>query len=251
MNELVDVFEGESRFCDVGRLTGGQAYRQLCAVSAQLVDIQERERTCIAAELHDGIGQSLSIIKFGVEDALRALPKGNADATRAVLDELNGKVRRAIDEVRQMTTDLRPSILDDFGIVATMAWFVREFQEANRGIVVRHEICIAEQDVPAALKTTLYRILQEAMNNIARHAAKAEIHIYFGIEGQTIELSIEDYAAGFDVTRVMARTGCDGGEKRGRGLIGLHDRVLVSGGDCRIVFREGLGTLIRAAWPLR
>lgn len=222
------------------------AYAQLRALSAQLVNIQEQERKRIAAELHDGIGQTLSIIKFGIEDAQRCLETGPAAEIRRMLDLVCSKTTGAIDEVRQITMDLRPSILDDFGIVATITWFIREFQWVYRDIVVEQEISLQETDVPAELKTAIYRILQEAMNNIAKHTERATVCVRFGIYRGTLELTIEDSGSGFDVTQVMARTGSD----KGYGLISMRDRALLSGGDYQIVSWAGQGTLIRVRWPL-
>lgn len=224
-----------------------QAYEQLRELSAHLVNVQEMERKRIAAELHDGIGQSLSIIKFGIEDALRRLAAGSInDDSREMLRVLCGKADAAIDEVRQITLDLRPSILDDFGIIATMSWFIREFQWFYRNINVESEINVAEAEIPGALKTTIYRILQEAMNNIAKHSPAAWVGIRLGLRQDALELEIEDSGAGFDVDQVMARSGTD----KGYGLISMRDRSLLSGGEFQITSLAGEGTLIRVRWPL-
>lgn len=222
------------------------AYDQLKELSAQLVNIQEQERKRIASELHDGIGQTLSIIKFGIEDARRCLAQDSGAETMRLLELLSGKMKGAIEEVRQITLDLRPSMLDDFGVIATISWFVREFQSIYRDITVYLEINIQEEDVPVMLKTAIYRILQEAMNNIAKHTEKATVFVRFGMYRGQLELAIEDSGAGFDVTQVMASTGSD----KGYGLISMRDRARLTGGDYRIVSWAGQGTLIRVRWPV-
>ncbi|MGE5469672.1 MAG: histidine kinase [Bacteroidota bacterium] len=223
-----------------------EAYEQLRELSAQLVNIQEQERQRIAAELHDGIGQSLSIIKFGIEDAVHSLPAETPAVSREMLQALGVKAKDAIDEVRQITLDLRPSILDDFGIIATIAWLIREFRWFYRDICVEPEITVDEAAIPDALKTTIYRILQEAMNNIAKHAPIARVAIRLGIRQGRLELAIEDSGNGFDVTQVMARSGAD----KGYGLISMRDRALLSGGNFSIDSLAGTGTLIQVSWPV-
>lgn len=238
---------------DIGRAKAVEAMQRrqkaeldalLRALSAQLLNIQEEERKRIASELHDSIGQTLSVLKFGVEDILRRLAAESLDDTREMLALLCTKTKDAIDEVRQISMNLRPSILDDLGIVATMTWFVREFQRIRRDIAVDLEIGIQEAEVPGALKTAIYRILQEAMHNIAEHAQTSRVRIRFGWSGEFLELTIEDFGNGFDNVQVMARMG----SKKGYGLISMRDRALLSGADFRIDTRAGAGTQIRVRW---
>lgn len=220
----------------------GQAQlRQARDLSAQLLNVQEQERKRIAGEFHDGIGQTLSIIRLNLEDACRSLPE--PDETRSLLEQLSGKMKGAIDEVRQITMDLRPAILDDLGILSTLNWFVREFRASYRDITVDLEIGVGEADVPERLKAVIYRILQDALHNIARQGGQAAICVRLGLFGRTLELAIEDSGPAGQAP-ANAEPGQD------FGLISIRDRAHFSGGDYRVMSWAGHGTLIRVRWPL-
>lgn len=218
---------------------------ELRELSAQLLTIQEVERKRIAADLHDGLGQSLSVLKFCVEDALRLIAEKSIGDAEDVLQLLVGKIREAVGEVRRITMDLRPSTLDDLGILATLSWFSREFQRIYHGIRVEQRIGLLEKDVPEPLKTTLYRILQEAMNNIAKHAKATYIVIELVKMDDRVELLIRDNGSGFDPLVVSARKGTE----RGYGLMSMRDRAKLSAGSCAIESAPGRGTTIHVWWP--
>lgn len=214
-------------------------------LSAQRLTVQEIERKRIAADLHDGLGQSLSVLKFCVEDALRLIAEKSTGEAEDVLRRLVGKIGESVGEVRRITMDLRPSTLDDLGILATMSWFAREFQRVYHGIAVEQEIGLLEKDVPGPLKTTLYRILQEAMNNIAKHAQADRINVALLKIDHRIELRIRDNGVGFDMAEVGARRGAE----KGFGLVGMQDRVSLSAGTFEIESALERGTTIRVSWP--
>lgn len=215
-------------------------------LSAQRLTIQEVERKRIAADLHDGLGQSLSVFKFCVEDALRMIAEKSICEAEDVLRLLVGKIRESVGEVRRITMDLRPSTLDDLGILATMSWFAREFQRVYHDIAVQQEIGLLEKDVPGPLKTTLFRILQEAMNNIAKHAQANRVDVALLKTGDRIELRIGDNGVGFDVEEVAARRGAE----KGFGLVNMQDRASSSAGTWQIESTPGRGTAIRFSWPV-
>lgn len=220
----------------------GQAQlRQARELTAQLLDAQEQERKRIAAEFHDGIGQTLSIIRLNLEDACGDLVE--ASTTRNLLEQLSAKMKGAIDEVRQITMELRPSTLDDLGIVATLNWFAREFRASYRHILVDVEIGVGEADIPERLKAVIFRIVQDTLHNIARPGCRSAISVRLGLFGRTLELVIEDSGpAGQPAAN--AETGQD------LGTISVRDRAHFSGGDYRVMAWAGHGTLIRIRWPL-
>lgn len=219
-------------------------FRQARDLSAQMLDEQEQERKRIATEFHDGIGQTLSIIRLSLDDACRDLTE--TSETRKLLKLLSGKMKGAIDEVRQITMDLRPSILDDLGILSTINWFVREFRATYHNIVVNLEIGIGEADVPERLKAVIYRILQDALHNIARHDGGAVICVRLGLMGRTLELAIEDSGP----AGAAGHASPDAETGQGFGQISIRDRAHFSGGDYRVMSWAGYGTLIRVRWPL-
>lgn len=219
---------------------------ELRRLSGLLVTIQEDERRRIALDLHDGLGQSLSLIKLSIEQALGQLggvPHEAADSLRQLIP----LVKEALGEVRRVSTELRPSLLDDLGILATLSWFFREFEAACRHVTVEKAFNVAEHEVPVPLHITLYRILQEATNNIVKHAGADTVRVSLDRVGEALVLSIEDNGCGFDPDRL----GEADGTGRGLGLLSMKERASFSGGAYRLASVPGRGTRIEVSWPSR
>jgi len=218
---------------------------ELRLLSSQLLTAQETERGRIARELHDGIGQSLSAIKFRVEDALGQLAKGSTESSVSNLVNLIPVIQSTVEEVRRITMDLRPSTLDDLGILATIAWLCREFQSTYSTVEINREISAEESDVPNPLKIVLYRVLQEALNNVAKHSGANMVTISLAKKDNTIQLAIEDNGCGFDVDEARSVES----SKRGFGLGSMKERTELSGGTFVINSAKGRGTFVLASWP--
>jgi PAS domain S-box-containing protein len=208
-------------------------------LSSQLLTVQENERKRISREIHDSIGQTLAAIKFGLENKLNQIGKGPAPPGVS-LESIISLAQNGIEESRRIQMDLRPSILDDLGILATIGWFTREFQKVYSQISVEKETNIEEKDVPNPLKIVIFRIIQEAMNNISKHSRATLIQLSLGKRGDKIELMIEDNGMGFDLET----------SKRGLGLTSMRERTELSGGAFVIESTPGKGTIIHASWPL-
>lgn len=220
-----------------------QSESQLRLLSAQLLTAQEKERKRVAQELHDGIGQSLTAIKFKLENVLNR--PGETMLYVASLQTLIPIIQNAIEEVRKTSMDLRPSTLDDLGILATVTWFCREFQAIYSGIRIEKRIGIEEDDVPEPLKIVIFRVLQEALNNVAKHSRSDCVRVSFQKTGAGIELMVEDNGVGFDPrVSLSSETG-----KRGFGLASMRERTESLGGSFEIVTASEEGTVIRASWP--
>jgi PAS domain S-box-containing protein len=220
--------------------------KELRILSNQLLSAEEKERKRIARELHDGIGQALSAIKFGVENVLRELD-GHKDALDLnPLETVIPITQKAIEEVRRIVKDLRPSILDDLGILATITWFCREFQNVYSRIRINKEIDITENEIPPPLKTIIYRLLQEALNNVAKHSQADQVYLSIHKQPNEIELLVKDNGRGFDLEKTIALTP----SQRGFGLAGMRERTELSGGRFDIQSRIGKGTTIRVVWTL-
>ena len=216
-----------------------ESENRLRLLSSQLLTVQEAERKRISREIHDSIGQTLSAIKFGLESKLSQI--GKAPAPPGVsLESIISLTQNGIEESRRIQMDLRPSILDDLGILATIGWFTREFQKVYSQISVEKEIHIEEKDVPDPLKTAIFRVMQEAMNNIAKHSKADLIRLFLHKAEDKIELMIEDNGMGFDLET----------SKRGLGLTSMRERTELSGGAFVIESTPGKGTIIRASWPI-
>jgi len=218
---------------------------ELRLLSSQLLTAQETERGRIARELHDGIGQSLSAIKFRVEDALGQLDKGSTESSVSNLVNLIPVIQSTVEEVRRITMDLRPSTLDDLGILATIAWLCREFQSTYSTVEIKREISAEESDVPNPLKIVLYRVLQEALNNVVKHSGANMVTISLAKKDNTIQLAIEDNGCGFDVDEARSVES----SKRGFGLGSMKERTELSGGTFVINSAKGRGTFVLASWP--
>lgn len=213
---------------------------ELRELSVQLIDIREVERQRIAGDLHDGIGQSLSLIKLTIEDISHQLQIGSVLAAGESLQQLVLRVKDALAEVRRIAMDLRPSTLDDLGILATLSWFFREFAASCREIAVDRDFSIVEADVPAALKITIFRILQESVNNIVKHAAASRIRVSLSRRDDALIFVVEDNGRGFDAS---------GGPGLGLGLRSMRERARASGGTYLLESVPGQGTRIQVSWP--
>jgi PAS domain S-box-containing protein len=219
----------------------------LRTLSSQLLIAQEEERKRVALELHDGIGQSLSAIKYRVETALQEMEGEKSQEGFGLLAPIVPMVRGAVEEVRRIQKDLRPSILDDLGILATLSWFCREFETIYPTIHIEKQIDINENDVPDPLKIVIYRISQEALNNIAKHSHAKRARISLECSDRMIVLSIDDDGVGFDVEKARSEAASTGG----LGLSGMRERTQFSGGTFRIESHKGAGTAVQASWPFR
>jgi PAS domain S-box-containing protein len=224
-----------------------ESERQLRLLSSKLLKAQENERKRIAHELHDGIGQTLSAIKFGLEYALNGSAKGTDLSDRKALESIIPMVKGAIEDVRRICTDLRPSILDDLGLLATISWLCREFHTIYSGIRIEKQIDIEENEVPHILKTVIYRVLQEAFNNIAKHSLADLVRLSLSKAEGIMDLVIEDNGRGFDLEDTLSSES----SKRGLGLASMKERTEYSGGSFSVESKKGEGTIVRASWPCK
>jgi len=214
-------------------------------LSSQLLTVQENERKRIALELHDSIGQTLSALKFGVENSLKQAGDNNPNACVQALSAAIPLIQESIEEVRKIAMDLRPSILDDLGILATISWFCREFQTIYSGIRIQQKLDIQEDDVPDPLKITIYRVLQEAFNNVTKHSEADLVRLSLRKTDATIALAVEDNGLGFNPEDVLSVES----SRRGIGLASMRERTEFSGGSFSIESTVGRGTIVRASWP--
>ena len=215
-------------------------------LSARLMSAQESERQRVARELHDSIGQSLSAVKFMVERALdeEGQPGGDnqqGKTLRAVVPVLQASV----EEVRRISMALRPTTLDDLGLLATIAWFTREFQITYPHMEVDRLIEVEEFEVPDILKTNIFRILQEAMNNAAKYSEASRITVALRQMLGDLQLMVSDNGVGFNMSE--PRRHASGG---GFGLASMRERAELFGGSLILTSAPGEGTMVIARWSL-
>jgi signal transduction histidine kinase len=217
---------------------------ELRRLSSQLLIAHEDERKKIAGELHDSLGSHLTAIRFSLETARKQLERGGANPE--CLDGPIVEIQRVIGEVRRIWTDLRPSILDNLGLIPALDWFLNQFETNYRCICIDRVFKIEEQQIPEPLKIVIFRIVQEALNNIAKHSHAERAGLFLiGKEG-LMELTIEDYGDGFDLKALMS----NGGKARGIGLTSMRERAELSGGTFIPSSHPGAGTKICVSWPL-
>jgi PAS domain S-box-containing protein len=210
----------------------------------QAVTAQEEERRRIARELHDEAGQSLTALLVG----LRTIEESRTHAEAAELAQrLRSITAKTLDEVGRLARGLHPSILDEVGLAAAVTRYVQEFARLH-GIAadVRSEGLDAAP-LPPLLQTTVYRVLQEALTNVAKHAGARSVSVRLVRDGRTVELRVQDDGTGFDpATGGEAEVG-----DRHLGLQGMRERAALLGGSVRVETEPGAGTVITARLPVR
>ncbi|MEA2084522.1 MAG: histidine kinase [Thermodesulfobacteriota bacterium] len=206
---------------------------------------QENEKKRIARELHDSIGQSLTAIKFGLENSLDKRVGRTAEAQVESLRAIIPLVQQAIEEVRRIHTDLRPSMLDDLGLLVTINWFCREFQMIYSDVRIEKQMDVQENEVPEPLKMVIFRLLQETMNNIAKHSDADFVRLCFKKTKAAIALTVEDNGRGFHPEDALSLNS----SIEGFGITSMKERTELAGGTFAIKSTPGTGTVVRASWP--
>jgi signal transduction histidine kinase len=216
-----------------------EARRQLKDLSARLVQAQESERRALSRELHDEVGQSLSAVLIELRNLSNGarLDDPSRDQSRTAIESIKSLVEGSIRVVRNMALLLRPSMLDDLGLVPALKWQAREVSKrTTMDVNVVAEIW--SDDFPDEYKTCIFRVVQEALNNCSNHARAAGVRIHIQQEHDRLTLSIRDDGQGFDTAHV-----------RGLGLLGIQERVARLGGKCGIHSEPGNGTVLTVALP--
>ncbi|MHC1725859.1 MAG: MASE3 domain-containing protein [Syntrophobacteraceae bacterium] len=221
-----------------------ESEEELRGLSAKLLEAQESERQRIAMELHDSLGGSLSAVKFRIENAICRLEEPQSASPRQLFGEVVPLIQSLIEDVRRMHTDIYPSILADLGLIMALNWHFRKFQENYPQIRVEKALVIDETEVPDSLKIVIYRIVQEALNNIAKHSGADLAMVGLARDHGSLELMVLDNGNGF----TMADAHASGRKNIGVGLSSMRERAKLSGGSLSFLSGEK-GTEIRASWP--
>jgi signal transduction histidine kinase len=204
----------------------------------RVVEAQELERRRLARELHDETGQALTSILLG----LKGLEERIGDETsRAAAEELRELVVSTLQDVRRLAVELRPTALDDFGLVAALDRLAGSFSEQT-GISVDFQTALADERLPAEVETALYRIVQESLTNVVKHARARRVSILLARKEGAVKAVVEDDGRGFDPTEL----GDDG-----FGLVGMRERLALLGGRLEVESGPETGTTIAAEVPIR
>ncbi|HSB52374.1 MAG TPA: sensor histidine kinase [Dissulfurispiraceae bacterium] len=226
-----------------------QSEHHLRMLSSQLIEAQEAERRRVSRELHDELGQSLAILKLRLKSVEADLPD-DGPGVRQEFDGIIRHVDHVIDEVRRISCDLSPSVLEDLGLTEALRWLTSEF-EKNSALKVIFEVQGCEEQKVDHLfseysQTLIYRIVQEALTNITKHAGAASAAITLRVAHGEVLLSIGDDGAGFDVDAAV-RKGADSGRL---GLSAMRERARMLGSSVEVRSLEGKGTRISVRIPL-
>ncbi|MDP2137704.1 MAG: response regulator [Candidatus Didemnitutus sp.] len=213
--------------------------RELQALSLRLLRIQEDERRAIARELHDEVGQILTGLKFQLGSAQRAT--GNQPAAASIAEAMT-TASTLLEHVRALTQKFHPRVLDDLGLQPALEWHLKQFTKQT-GIAVDLALDLPTNRLPSDLETVVYRIVQEALTNAARHSHAKQASVAVTLDSRHLIVEIADRGRGFDLAKALARTDS-------LGLAGLRERVNLAGGRIEIHTQPGAGTRIQAEFPL-
>ena len=219
---------------------------ELRLLSSRILEAQESERKRVARELHDGIGQALTGIKFALENGVRRLKETDTAPHFKVLDDIIPLIQATVDETRRIAMGLRPSTLDDIGISETLYWFCQQFESIYKKIRILKLIEVEEDQIPETLKTVIFRVLQESLNNVAKHSGADRVQLSLQQQGNTVKLIVEDNGSGFDSEKPLPQN--DTGQ--GFGLASMRERIELSGGIFTLETAPGQATRICAVWPI-
>jgi PAS domain S-box-containing protein len=217
-----------------------QSHEELRQLTSYLHDIREEERASVAREVHDELGQQLTCIKMDVSWLIKRI-KTEDPAELEKIKAIPQLLDHAAKSVRKIATELRPSILDDFGLMEALDWQSKEFEKRS-GILIQFESTVPPVSIAPNITTALFRIFQESLTNVARHAEATVIHVTIALHDNQLILAISDNGKGFDVTMTRA--------KKTLGLLGMKERTEMIGGEYKITSTPGKGTTVTVTVPL-
>jgi PAS domain S-box-containing protein len=217
------------------------SHERLGALSRRLLTVQEEERRRLAVELHDELGQVLTAVKINLESLASSFTAGTAPPQ---LEGAIGSVDHAMHRVRDMALDLRPSVLDDLGLPPALRWYVDRFAR-DTGIEA-HVSIDAVPDLDPNVATACFRVAQEALTNVARHARAHHVWLDLYLLPGGLELRIRDNGAGFDAAAARQRAM----QGTSMGLLGMEERVSLAGGTFEVRSVVGSGSVVRARFQL-
>jgi len=214
------------------------------SVGRQMILAQEQERKRIASELHDGVAQSLSVMKYKIEATVADLARQNPDLDLSGFDSAIEDTKSLVEEIRRITNNLAPSVLTDFGIRVALEWLCRECSVADRAVHAHCATDIDEANTPELVKIAIYRVVQEALNNVAKYSKATRVDVSLEASDKGVVLMISDNGIGFD----SAEEPREFAGPLGHGMRNMRERVDASGGILDIQAARGEGVVIRALW---
>ncbi len=220
-----------------------QSRQQLRTLSRRLIEVQEKERSHMARELHDHVGQALTAVKLNLD----MIDRSSEDATiqEHVADSAS-IVGKLLEEVRNLAFELRPPLLDDLGLVAALRWYTNR-QAERAGIVANFNAPTSETHLASEVASACFRVAQEAITNVMKHASARHLDVELQSEDDELTLTVRDDGVGFDVDTANRTTP----DRAGMGIVGMQERVSLLEGSLAIESEPGGGTTARARFPTR
>jgi signal transduction histidine kinase len=220
-----------------------RAARTLRQYAKRLTEVQERERRHIARELHDEIGQGLTAVKMNLQAAQRLTDE---PTLKSYQQDCIHTVERTLHQVRSLSLDLRPSVLDDLGLEPALRWLVAR-QARQTGLSIQLDADLSEGRLPPDLEIACFRVVQEALTNAVRHAQAEHAWVDVRRQENELRLVVRNDGVAFDVQAALDRAA----HGESLGLLGIKDRVSLAGGQIEIASAPGRGSEIRARFPVR
>ena len=214
---------------------------ELRQLSARLQETQEQERQRLAREVHDELGGALTGLKMDLTRLRRQAEAQNVDAVLAQAQQMLQLLDSTVKTVRRIATDLRPGVLDDFGLVAAIEWQLQDFQ-ARAGIVCRFNTALEDISLPPEAATAMFRVFQETLTNVARHANATRVEVDLQQEPGCVLLRVSDNGQGIAQTDVFGT--------KSLGLLGMRERVHLLAGELDIHGTPGQGTVVVVKVPM-
>jgi signal transduction histidine kinase len=213
-------------------------------VSLRLVNAQEEERRHISRELHDELGQALTALKINLDVARRSLTPDMPEKLNQSVNEASSLAVQTLESARNLSLELHPAILDDLGLVSALRWEIDRY-ERRTDQTVQFKADLSDVELKPELEITIYRIVIEALTNIARHARATAITVQVGAEHEQVVVEIADDGVGFDVGAWVTSPN----ERRSLGLVGMRERAGLLGGELEVISQSGHGTRVVARLP--
>ena len=218
------------------------SHERLRALSRRLFEVQEEERKRLARDLHDDVGQALTALKIQLESIARP---GNELTARSRIEEIVDTVQHTLERVRQLSLSLRPPQLDDLGLAAALRSHL-DRQARVAGLHAHFEAEDAPHELAPDAETACFRVAQEAVNNVVRHARARNLWLRLFTAGGRLAISVRDDGLGFDLEAVRERSAGGGS----LGLLGMEERMALAGGSFELRSAPGQGTVLLATFPV-
>ncbi len=244
----ISISEREMSSIDPRHIAGVSELPDFVQFPKNRMSVEEEEKKRISRELHDGLGQLLTSMNLHIQRCLDGCNDQSAEIRLyekhiESLNALSSMVKQAMDEVRTICSTIRPAILDDLGVIAAITWQCRQISQITTDFDVVAELSIDESEIPEELKTVIYRIVQESLNNALKYSQAKQVKVSLWHTHNALQLTVEDDGVGFDPVEIKDRLGM--------GLMSMRERAESACGTLRVNAEVGQGVKICGSFPAK